>query len=66
MCTMARGIRDLHQTAAIEEELCRSAVDDMSPGAVDRVDEEAFDCFGRLIPIETALFSSVLLCHRVG
>ena len=38
----------------------------MSPGAVDLVEEEAFDRFGRLISVEAAVFNSELLCHRVG
>ena len=38
----------------------------MSPGAVDLVEEEAFDRFGRLISVEAAVFDSELLCHRVG
>ena len=38
----------------------------MSPGAVDLVEEEAFDRFRRLISVEAAVFDSELLCHRVG
>ena len=63
---MAWGVGNLHQTAAVEEEPCPSAVGSMSPGAVDLVEEEAFDRFGRLISVEAAVFDSELLCHRVG
>ena len=42
-CPAASGIGDLHQTAAVEEEPCLSAVGSMSPGAVDLVEEEAFE-----------------------
>ena len=38
----------------------------MSPGAVDLVEEKAFDRFRRLISEEAAVFNSELLCHRVG
>ena len=38
----------------------------MSPGAVDLVEEEAFDRFGRLVSVEAAVFDRELLCHRVG
>ena len=38
----------------------------MSPGAVDLVEEEAFDRFRRLISVEAAVFDCELLCHRVG
>ena len=41
-CPAAWGIGNLHQTAAVEEEPCPSAVGSMSPGAVDLVEEEAF------------------------
>ena len=51
----AWGIGDLHQTAAVEEEPCPSAVGSMSPGAVDLVEEEAFDPFRRLISVEAAV-----------
>ena len=44
-CPTTWGIGDLHQTAAVEEEPCPSAVGIMSPGAVELVEEEAFDCF---------------------
>ena len=50
-CPRAWGIGDLHQAAAVEEELCPSAVGSMSPGAVELVEEEAFDRFGRLISV---------------
>ena len=33
VCPAARGIGDLHQAAAVEEEPCPSAVSSMSPGA---------------------------------
>ena len=41
-CPTAWGIGKLHQTAAVEEESCPSAVGSMSPGAVELVEEEAF------------------------
>ena len=44
-CPAAWGIGDLHQTAAVEEEPCPSAVGSMSPRAVDLVEEEAFGRF---------------------
>ena len=50
-CPAAWGIGNLHQTAAVEEEPCPSAVGSMSPGAVDLVEEEAFDRFRRLISV---------------
>ena len=62
----AWGIGNLHQTAAVEEEPCPSAVGSMSPGAVELVEEETFDRFRRLISVEAAIFNSELLCHRVG
>ena len=37
-----------------------------SPGAVELVEEEAFDRFGRLVSIEATIFNSKLLHHRVG
>ena len=46
-CPAAWGVGNLHQTAAVEEEPCPSAVGSMSPGAVDLVEEEAFDHFLR-------------------
>ena len=45
---------------AVEEEPCPSAVGSMSPGAVDLVEEEAFDRFRRLISVEAAVFNSFL------
>ena len=54
-CPAAWGVRNLHQTAAVEEEPCPSAVGSMSPGAVDLVEEEAFDRFRRLISVEAAI-----------
>ena len=66
VCPTAWGIGNLHQTAAVEEEPCPSAVGSMSPGAVELVEEEAFDRFRRLISVEAAVFNSELLCHRVG
>ena len=65
-CPIAWGIGDLHQTAAVEEEPRTSAVSSMSPGAVELVEEEAFDLFGRLISVEAAVFKKKLLCHRIG
>ena len=47
-CPTAWGIGDLHQTAAVEEEPCPSAVCSMSPGAVELAEKEAFDRFRRL------------------
>ena len=44
-CPAAWGVGNLHQTAAVEEEPCPSAVGSMSPGAVDLVEEKAFDRF---------------------
>ena len=38
-CPMAWGIGNLHQTAAVEEEPCPSAVGSMSPKAVTLVEE---------------------------
>ena len=58
-CPTAWGIGNLHQTAAVEEEPCPSAVGSMSPGAVDLVEEEAFDRFRRLISVEAAVFDSL-------
>ena len=55
-CPAAWGIGDLHQTAAVEEESCPSAVGSMSPGAVDLVEEEAFDRFRRLISVSFNIF----------
>ena len=49
VCPTAWGIGNLHQTVAVEEEPCPSAVGSMSPGAVKLVEEEAFDRFRRLI-----------------
>ena len=65
-CPTAWGIGNLHQTAAVEEEPCPSVVGSTSPGAVELVEEEAFDCFRRLISVEAAVFNSELLCHRVS
>ena len=65
-CSAAWGIGDLHQAAAVEEEPCPSAVGSVSPGAVDLVEEEAFDRFRRLISVEAAVFDSELLCSRVS
>ena len=65
-CPAAWGIGNLHQTAAVEEEPCPSAVCSMSPGAVELVKKEAFDRFRRLVSVEAAVFNSELLCHRVG
>ena len=42
---MAWVIGNLHQTAAVEEEPCPSAVGNKSPGTVELVEEEAFDRF---------------------
>ena len=42
------------------------AVCSMYPGAVELVEEEAFDRFRRLISVEAAVFNSEPLCHRVG
>ena len=65
-CSTTWGIGDLHQIPAVEEEPCPSAVGSMSPGAVELVEEEAFDRFRRLIFAEAAVLNSELLCHRVG
>ena len=65
-CPAAWGIGDLHQTAAVEEEPCPSAVGSMSPGAAELVEEEVFDRFRCLISLEAAVFNSELLCHRAG
>ena len=56
-CPAAWGIGNLHQTAAVEEEPCPSAVGSMSPGAVKLVEEEAFDRFRRLISVEAAVLN---------
>ena len=61
----AWDIENLHQTSAVEEEPCPSAVCSMSPGAIELAEEEAFDHFRRLISVEAAVFNSELLCHRV-
>ena len=45
VCPTAWGIGNLHQTAAVKEEPCPSAVGSMSPRAVELVEEEAFDLF---------------------
>ena len=66
-CPAAWGVGNLHQTAAVEEEPCPSAVGSMSPGAVDLVEEKAFDRFRRLVSVEAAVFDSELLftiCQR--
>ena len=55
-CPAAWGVGNLHKTAAVEEEPCPSAVGSMSPGAVEFVEEEAFDRFRRLISVEAALY----------
>ena len=65
-CPSAWGIGDLHKTAAVEEKPCPSAVGSMSPGAVELVEEEAFERFRRLISVETSVLNCELLCHRVG
>ena len=65
-CPAAWGIGNVHQTAAVEEEPCPSAVGSMAPGAVELVEEEAFDRFRRLVSVEAAVFDCELLCHRVG
>ena len=62
----AWGVGNLHQTAAVEEEPWPSAGGSKSPGAVELVEEEAFDRFRRLVSVEAAVFNSELLCHRVG
>ena len=59
-CPAAWGIGDLHQTAAVEEEPCPSAVGSMSPGAVELVEEKAFDRFRRLVSVEVAVFDTVV------
>ena len=63
-CPAAWGVGNLHQTAAVEEEPCPSAVGSMSPGAVDLVEEEAFDRFGRLVSVEAAVFDRAPLPPR--
>ena len=60
-CPTTWGIGNLHQTAAVEEEPCQSAVGSMSPGAVELVEEEAFDRFRRLISVEAAVFQLFFL-----
>ena len=65
-CPTAWGIGDLHQTAAVEEEPYPSAVGSMSPGAVELVEEGAFDRFRSLNSVEATVFNSELLCYRVG
>ena len=50
-CPAAWGIGNLHQTAAVEEEPCPSAVCSMSPGAVELSEKAAFGRFRRLISI---------------
>ena len=51
-CPTAWSIGNLHQTSAVEEEPCPSAVDNKPLGAVELVVEEAFDRFRRLISVE--------------
>ena len=65
-CPTTWGIGNLHQIAAVEVEPCPSAVGGMSPGAVELVEEEAFDRLRLLISVEAAVFNSELLCRRVG
>ena len=65
-CPAAWGIGILNQTSAFEKEPCPSALGSKSPGAVELVEEEAFDRSRRLISIEAAMFNSELFCHRVG
>ena len=55
VCPAAWGVGNLHQTAAVEEEPCPSAVGSMSPGAVDLVEEKAFDRFRRVVSVEAAV-----------
>ena len=64
-CPAAWGVGNLHQTAAVEEEPCPSAVGSMSPGAVDLVEEKAFDRFRRLVSVEAAVFDFVF-CSTLG
>ena len=40
MCPAAWGIGDLHQTAAVEDEPCPSAVGSRSPGVVELVEDK--------------------------
>ena len=61
-CPAAWGIGNLHQTAVVEEVPCPSAVGSMTLGAVELVEEEAFDRFRRLVSVEAAVFNSELLC----
>ena len=63
-CPPAWGIGNLHQTAAVEEEACPSAVGSMSPGAVELVEKEAFDRFRRLISVKSYIFTSELPFER--
>ena len=49
-CPTVWGIGNLHQTSAVEEEPCPSAVGSMSLEAVELVEDEAFDRIRRLIP----------------
>ena len=65
-CPTAWGIGKLHQTAAVEEEPCPSAVGSVSPGAVELVEGKAFDRFRRLISVKASVLNFELLCHRVG
>ena len=44
-CPTARGIGNLHQTAAVEEKPCPAAVGSMSPGAVKLVEEDCVSFF---------------------
>ena len=37
-----------------------------APGAVKLVEEQAFDCFRRLVSVEAAVFNCELLCHCIG
>ena len=57
---------DLHQSAAVEEKPWPPAVGSKSPGSEGLVDEEAFDCFGRLVSIQASMFNSELFCYHVG
>ena len=65
-CPAAWGIGNLHQAAAVEEEPCPFSVGSMFLGAVEFVEEEAFDHFRRLFSVKATVFNSGLLCHRVS
>ena len=61
----AWGIGILHQSAAVEEKLCPSAVGSKFSAAIKLVEEGSFNRFGRLVTIEASMVNRELPCHCV-